>query len=109
MEQVPRSHQLKPCTKRRELAECFAIAARLYSEAVVALTRDLTLISRDEYDMLLLAKEEARYRSEAARIAFNEHIDSHHCIRENDLFPDKDSWNSRNDFHANSNGKADTA
>ena len=68
------------CRVLRKLADEFATAARLYYEAVVALTCKCSAISSNDFDELHLAKEQARRRSEAARLAFNEHIRSHRCI-----------------------------
>ena len=79
------------CPIRRKLGDDFAISARLYSEAVVAFTSNPTLISRSEFDRLCLAKEEALRRSETARVAFNEHVDSHRCLPGDNLSPYTDS------------------
>jgi hypothetical protein len=64
------------CELRRQLAEEFAIAARLYAEAVVLLTRHPTK-SAQSYNRLLEATEKAHNRSEAAAMAFEEHVASH--------------------------------
>jgi len=63
------------CRLRGELAEQFAITARLYSEAVVRLTRH----ESGKYDELLAAAIEAQRRVEAAQTAFQEHVESHGC------------------------------
>ncbi len=73
------------CPIRRKLAEEFAIATRLYSEAVVALTNNQTLTPRNEFEKLRLAKEEKRQRSETERVAFNAHVDSHGCVSGDDF------------------------
>ena len=64
--------------RRRKLAEQFAIAARLYAEAVASLTSDNAL-SPTEYDRLYKAAEDARCHSEQMRRAFEEHVASHRC------------------------------
>jgi len=70
---------LQPCcSARKELANQFAIAARLYAEAVVMLTRD----SPDgNYDSLRQTAEEAQRRCEDAQAAFEEHVELHGCSR----------------------------
>ena len=60
------------------MANEFAIAARLYAETVVALAR--SGISRDEYVRLCKITEAAHKRSEAACVAFEEHVDGHRCF-----------------------------
>ena len=67
------------CDIRRHLAEQFALAARLYAEAVVSLTIQFMPISSNEYNRLTEAAEEARRRAAATGIAFEEHVDSHGC------------------------------
>jgi hypothetical protein len=66
------------CEVRRQLAEQFAIAARLYAETVVDLTT-IADIAQADYKRLCEAAEEAQRRSEAACVAFEEHVDSHRC------------------------------
>jgi hypothetical protein len=65
------------CCLRRQLAEQFAINARLYSEAVVRLTRSGQ--TSGDYDQLLAATVEAQGRAEVAQIAFEEHVKTHGC------------------------------
>ena len=66
------------CELRRQLAEKFATAARLYAETVVLLTRYATNPEQD-YNRLLAATEKAKNRSEAAAVAFKEHVALHKC------------------------------
>ena len=66
------------CEVRRRLAEEYATAARVYAEAVVMLTRNQAN-SHIDYSRLREAAEKARERSEATRVAFEEHIDLHQC------------------------------
>jgi len=70
--------QVKPCDSCRLLSEQFATAARLHSEAVALLTANAPNRPRHEYIRLRDAAEEARRRSESARVAFERHVDSHH-------------------------------
>jgi hypothetical protein len=62
------------CEIRRKLAEEFATAARLYGERVVSLASN---ISKRDYVRLCKMAHEAQDRSEAAFIAFEEHLKLH--------------------------------
>jgi hypothetical protein len=66
------------CEIRRELADGFAIAARLYAEAVANLA--VAGISPEKYIRLRRRTEDALHRAEAASIAFEEHVASHMCF-----------------------------
>ena len=66
------------CDIRRKLAEQFSVNARLYSEAVVTLTRRQS-ITPAEYAKLCKAAEKAQERAEAASVQFEEHIERHRC------------------------------
>jgi len=66
------------CLARRELAEQFAISARLFAEAVVMLTRPPD-IPHPKYEALRASALEAQHRAEAAAVAFEEHVDTHDC------------------------------
>jgi len=63
------------CRKRRELADQFAISARLYAEAVVMLAQ----ARGEEFDGLIRSADATRERMEAARMAFEEHVREHGC------------------------------
>jgi len=62
------------CEAGRQLAEQFAISARLYAEAVVMLTCNF---SSEDYRRLQTDADEARQRSEDTRLAFEEHLKLH--------------------------------
>jgi hypothetical protein len=66
------------CELRRQLAEQFATAARLYAETVVLLTRN-PMKSEQDYNRLLEERKMAHNRSEAAAVAFEAHVASHQC------------------------------
>jgi hypothetical protein len=67
----------KPCCAiRLKLAEEFATAARLYGECVAYLASS---ISSGDYVRLCKRTQEARDRSDAASIAFEEHVEFHRC------------------------------
>jgi hypothetical protein len=65
------------CQARRELADKFATAARLYAEAVVVLTGGGG--SEAEFEKLRKRARQAQERSEKARAAFEEHVIAHRC------------------------------
>ena len=60
------------------LAGHFAIAARLYAEAVVAFTQN-GVASMDQYQQLHEITVAAQRRCAAACAAFEEHVDVHRC------------------------------
>jgi hypothetical protein len=66
------------CELRQKLADEFATAARLYAEAVVALTRFPTT-PQAKYDRFREKAEQAQVRVEQASTAFEEHVDLHRC------------------------------
>ena len=65
------------CIVGRQLADQFAISARLYAEAVVNLTTMGT--SPEEYVRLFQNASDTQGRSKAAFIAFDQHMRLHHC------------------------------
>jgi hypothetical protein len=65
-----------PCEARRRLAEKYATAARLYAEAVSALTG---YSSAESYPDLLKRAEEAQQQCESTGVEFKEHVDGHQC------------------------------
>ena len=70
------------CPIARQLAEQFAIAARLYAEAVASLTSHIAM-SQTEYERLCRAAKDAHRRSEEMGRAFEEHVASHRCVGKN--------------------------
>lgn len=67
---------------RTQLADEFAIATRLYYEAVVAVTRNHVRRTPNEFIALREAVEKARQRSEAISERFNQHVETHGCASE---------------------------
>jgi len=59
------------------LGEQFALAARLYAEAVVVLTRTGPAIA--DFEESCGAAEQARHLCDAAGAAFRDHITTHSC------------------------------
>jgi hypothetical protein len=64
------------CALRQDLANQFAIAARLYYEAVVLLSQ--TASSMD-FERLRAAARAAQERAATAGSAFEEHVNRHGC------------------------------
>jgi hypothetical protein len=62
------------------MAEEFAIAARLYAEAVISFTNAIDKVPQEEYKLLRTAVEEVRLRVTAAGVAFDEHVNTHSCL-----------------------------
>jgi len=65
------------CRARRQLADQYAISARLYAETVVILTRDPT--TGQAFEGLCRSAHEVWDRMEAARLAFEAHARTHDC------------------------------
>ena len=63
------------CAKRRDLGEQFALAARLYAEAVVVLTRGVPAMP--DFEESWGAVEQARQQCDEAGAAFRDHITTH--------------------------------
>jgi uncharacterized membrane protein YcjF (UPF0283 family) len=66
------------CEARAGLAQEFCTAARLYAESVVALA--ISGMSEREYLRLRRLAKEAQSRTEAAWVAFEEHVEVHRCF-----------------------------
>ena len=75
------SHTSATCNERHRLAEEFATAIRVYSDAVVNLTQQVGRISEKDYFRIRDAVEDARRRPEEARIAFERFTAEHGCGR----------------------------
>jgi hypothetical protein len=71
------------CESKRQLAEQFAAAARLYAESVALFTRSAVTQSSEQYNRLRRGAEEAQQRAEATGVAFEEHVDMHQCCERN--------------------------
>jgi hypothetical protein len=69
------------CVARRQLAEEFVVAARLYYEAVVQLSAYSTnATSKGDSDRLRHNARQAHERMEDLRVAFETHVESHQCL-----------------------------
>ena len=65
------------CEAKRQLAEEFAIATRLYYEMVVRMSSPVA--DSDALEARSVDAAQARRRAEAASTAFYEHVESHGC------------------------------
>jgi hypothetical protein len=67
------------CKDRRKLAEEYAIATRVYSDAVARLAQHSGISSEEEYHSLRMIMVEARNQSENAAMEFERHLAKHCC------------------------------
>ena len=67
------------CEEKTRLAMEYDAATSKFSEAVRELHRRIDTSPKDEYDRLERASNEARVRSEQARLALEQHIAAHRC------------------------------
>lgn len=67
------------CEEKIRLAKVYDTATANFSEAVAELHRRMGTSPKDEYDRIKGASEEARLRSEQARLALERHTAAHHC------------------------------
>jgi hypothetical protein len=67
------------CEEKTRLAMEYDAATSKFSEAVRELHQRIGTSPKDEYDRLERASNEARVRSEQARLALEQHIAAHRC------------------------------
>jgi hypothetical protein len=67
------------CETKAHLVREYETATAAFSEAVAELRRNLGTITKAEYDKLDRASNEARVKSEQARLALETHIAEHQC------------------------------
>jgi len=67
------------CEEKTRLAMEYDAATSKFSEAVRELHRRIGTSPKDEYDRLERVSNEARVRSEQARLALEQHIAAHRC------------------------------
>ena len=67
------------CEEKARLAMEYDASTSKFSEAVGKLRRKMGTSLKDEYDRLERASNEARVRSEQARLALEQHIAAHRC------------------------------
>jgi hypothetical protein len=57
----------------------YEAATALFSEAVTELRQRMGTSTKDEYDRLAWAANDARVKSEQARLALEQHVAEHRC------------------------------
>jgi hypothetical protein len=68
-----------PCGEKILLMSDYETATATFSAAVARLRRNMGTVPRAEYERLDRAANEARVKSEQARLAIERHIASHGC------------------------------
>jgi hypothetical protein len=67
------------CEEKVRLTEDYRAATAAFAEAVLELQRRIGTSTSAEYDSLRRISDEARVKSEQARLAFEKHIAAHQC------------------------------
>jgi hypothetical protein len=67
------------CTHKEQLAQEYKTTTTRFAEAVAQLQRQIGTSSRSEYERLQRASDEARVKSEQARLALEHHVATHGC------------------------------
>lgn len=67
------------CEEKVRLAEEYEVSVRKFAEIVRQLQQNIGTSMRQEYECLQRAAEEARVRSEQARLALEQHMAAHDC------------------------------
>jgi hypothetical protein len=67
------------CDEKVSLMKTYESATARFSEAVTELHRKMGTVSKSEYERLSQAADEARLKSEAARLAVERHVAEHRC------------------------------
>jgi hypothetical protein len=67
------------CTEKQRLVQEYETATAKFAEAVAQLQRQIGTSSRPEYERLQRVSDEARVKSEQARLALKQHVSTHKC------------------------------
>jgi hypothetical protein len=67
------------CEERSRLLQAYNEATREFSDRVSALNARIGVTPKHEYDLMERASEDARLKSEQARIAYERHVADHGC------------------------------
>jgi ATP-dependent helicase YprA (DUF1998 family) len=67
------------CEEKKRLATEYEAATGKFSEAVTELRKKMGTSAKEEYQRLDRATNEARVKSEQARLALEQHISAHRC------------------------------
>jgi len=67
------------CEERKRLAHDYHAATATFAEAVRQIQLEIGTSTRVEYDRLQRISDEARVKSEQARLALEQHMAAHDC------------------------------
>jgi hypothetical protein len=67
------------CEEKARLVSEYETAAKRFAEAVTALQHKMGTSTKSEYERLNRAADEARLKSEQARLALEQHVAAHNC------------------------------
>jgi hypothetical protein len=67
------------CEEKNRLLKEYEAATVAFSAAVIELRRRMGISPKEEYKRLAQVSNEARVKSEAARLALEQHIAAHGC------------------------------
>lgn len=67
------------CESKIRLISDYEAATALFSEAVTELRQRMGTSTKEEYDQLAWAANDARVKSEQARLALEKHVAEHRC------------------------------
>lgn len=69
----------EPCEAKRRLLDDYQAATEAFSRGLTVLNDRIGTSSRDEYDRLRRAVDDARLKSEEARLVLERHVADHAC------------------------------
>jgi len=67
------------CEEKQRLVAEYESSTKKFSDAVTELQRKMGTSPKADYDRLSLVADEARLKSEQARLAVEQHVVAHHC------------------------------
>ena len=68
-----------PCEEKARLARVYESATGIFSDAVTELQQKIGVSARQEYERLNRNANEARLKSEQARLTLEKHLAAHRC------------------------------
>ena len=72
-------HLFMNCEEKERLAQEYAAATEKFAEMVVQIQQKIGTSTRTEYERLRRVADEARVKSEHARLALEQHMAAHNC------------------------------
>jgi len=67
------------CQEKARLASEYELTAKRYATAVTELNKNMGTSAKAEYERLTRAADEARVKSEQARLSLEQHVAAHKC------------------------------